>query len=154
MEDLWESLFRRALLPIIDAPSSINWRASSAGTVWLFSLEGDIEQEISEDIVQASSGLRPTAEAPALTRVEPTAERLPNIEAGQAIFNQICAACHGPNGEGGEAGVELVGKTFTTADIMTLASYGRNTMPAFSYAYSRDQLHDVATYIIDDLLAR
>jgi len=141
------------MVAIISA-GSIYSPGKHGDSVWLFSLEGDIEQEVSDAIVQASSGLRPTAEAPALTRVEPTAERSPNIEAGQAIFNQICAACHGPNGEGGEAGVELAGKTFTTSDIMTLASYGRNTMPAFSYAYSRDQLHDVATYIIDDLLAR
>jgi mono/diheme cytochrome c family protein len=49
--------------------------------------------------------------------------------------------------------MDLIGKTYTPTEIMTLASYGRNTMPAFSYAYTRDQLHDVASYIIDDLLA-
>ena len=141
------------MVAIISA-GSIYSPGKHGDSVWLFSLEGDIEQQINEEVVQDSSNLRPSADTPTITRIEPLAERSPNIEAGQAIFNQICAACHGPNGEGGEAGVELRGKTFTTSDIMTLATFGRNTMPAFSYAYSRDQLHDVATYIIDGLLAR
>ena len=88
-----------------------------------------------------------------LARIEPEGDRSADIGAGRTIFNQLCAACHGPNGEGGEAGVELTGKILSVSDIMTVASYGQNTMPAFSYAYTRDQLQDVATYIIEDVLA-
>jgi quinohemoprotein ethanol dehydrogenase len=120
-------------------------------SLWLFSLEGDLEQEVAESSV--GTGLRPLAQTVDLALVEPEEGRQPDLASGQTIFRQLCAACHGPNGEGGEQGMELIGKTYAPSEIMTLASYGRNTMPAFSFAYTRDQLHDVASYIIDDLLA-
>jgi len=40
----------------------------------------------------------------------------------------------------------------TVSDIMTTANYGRNTMPAFGFAYSPEQLHDVAAYVLEELL--
>jgi quinohemoprotein ethanol dehydrogenase len=129
-----------------------NYSAGKHGdSVWLFSLKGELEQEEAESSIGAS--LRPQAQTVDVVLVEPEEGRQPDLASGQTIFRQLCSSCHGPNGEGGEQGMDLIGKTYTPTEIMTLASYGRNTMPAFSYAYTRDQLHDVASYIIDDLLA-
>ena len=136
----------------IIAAGSIYSPGKHGDSLWLFSLEGDIEAEVSE-AVAAAGGLRRAAAVAELVRIEPEDGRSADRGAGQTIFNQLCAACHGPNVEGGEAGVELSGKTFSVSDIMTVANYGQNTMPAFSYAYTRDQLQDVATYIIEDVLA-
>jgi mono/diheme cytochrome c family protein len=60
--------------------------------------------------------------------------------------------CHGEEGQGGhQGGVPLLGKNLTIDQIMTMATYGRNTMPGFSAAFSKEQIQDVATFILDEL---
>jgi len=120
-------------------------------SVWLFSLEGKLEQEVAE--ASGNTGLRPLAQATELAVIEPPEGRTPDLASGQTIYRQLCASCHGPNGEGGEMGVELTSKTFTPSNIMTIANYGQNTMPAFGFAYTTEQLHDVAAYVIENVLA-
>ena len=119
-------------------------------SVWLFSLEGKIEQE--QEPVSTTGGIGAAATPMDLELISPPQDRAPDLASGRSIFNSLCSACHGPNGEGGEAGVELIGKTYTPTDIMTIANYGRNTMPAFGFAYTTEQLHDVAGYIIEEVL--
>lgn len=41
-----------------------------------------------------------------------------DVAAGEAKFNEVCIACHGPGGEG----VEGLGKPFTTSDFVTSQS--------------------------------
>ncbi len=119
-------------------------------SVWLFSLNGDIEQEKAP--AQAGGGIAAAAAPADIDPINPPEGHVADIAAGRGIFQGLCAACHGPNGEGGEAGVELQGKTLTATDIMTIANYGRNTMPAFGFAYTPEQLHDVAGYVIENIL--
>ena len=121
-------------------------------SVWLFSLEGELEQEV-EEVSAGGGGLRPTAQTVELARIEPPQGRNPDLAAGATIYNTLCTTCHGPEGEGGhQGGVELTGKPLTVTDIMTVANYGRNTMPAFGFAYTPEQLQDVAVYILDEIL--
>jgi len=120
-------------------------------SVWLFSLEGEMAQET--ETVSTAGGIGAAATPMDLELVTPPEGRSPDLASGRTIFNSLCSACHGPNGEGGEAGVEFVGKTYSPTDIMTVANYGRNTMPAFGFAYTTEQLHDVASYIIEEVLA-
>jgi len=119
-------------------------------SIWLFSLEGDVEQEKAP--VQSGGGIAAAATPMDIDPVNPPEGHTPDVAGGRGIFQGLCSACHGPNGEGGEAGVELKGKTLSTSDIMTVANYGRNTMPAFGFAYTPEQLHDVATYVIQEIL--
>jgi len=120
-------------------------------SLWLFSLEGDMEP-VEEDSGPAATGLAPAATAPELA-LEPPEGRSADIEAGATIYNSLCTTCHGPDGAGGhQGGIPLTDKVLTVSDIMTTANYGRNTMPAFGFAYSPEQLHDVAAYVLEELL--
>ena len=133
----------------IISAGSIYSNGKHGDSVWLFSLSGDINPEAAET---AEASLRPAAAAADMAVITPPEGHTADIAAGGTIFRQLCSACHGANGEGGEKGVELIGKTFTPSEIMSIANYGKNTMPAFGFAYDTEQLHDVAAYIIQDIL--
>jgi mono/diheme cytochrome c family protein len=74
-----------------------------------------------------------------------------DVAHGRELYSQTCIACHGNDGKGGVHGAPLTAK-LTVADIMTTASNGRNEMPAFGRAYKPEDLHDVATYIVEQLV--
>jgi disulfide bond formation protein DsbB len=57
----------------------------------------------------SSGNGEPVAEAP-----EPTTAPVGDPEAGQAQFDTVCIACHGPGG----VGVEGLGKPFTTSEFL------------------------------------
>ena len=40
----------------------------------------------------------------------------------------------------------------TLADIMTTVGNGRNEMPAFGRVYKPEELHEVATFILEELV--
>jgi len=119
-------------------------------SLWLFSLEGEQEQQV--ETSAGGGGIAAAATPMDLEPITPPEGRNPDMASGRTIFRQLCSTCHGSNGEGGEKGVELIGKTFTPSDIMTVANYGKNTMPAFGFAYTTEQLHDVASYILVEVL--
>ncbi|MDC0598759.1 PQQ-binding-like beta-propeller repeat protein [Gammaproteobacteria bacterium] len=120
-------------------------------SVWLFSLEGQMDEIAAE--TTTAPGLRPTGVTNALATIEPPAGREPDLANGLQVYSQICSACHGPNGEGGHGGgIELTGRSLSISDIMTVASYGRNTMPAFVEVFSAEQLHDVGAYILEEIV--
>jgi mono/diheme cytochrome c family protein len=101
----------------------------------------------------APAGLRPTAIAP-VNVVEPIEAYTANLESGRQIYSSLCTTCHGPKGEGGhQGGVPLIDKELNIGHIMTTATFGRNTMPAFASAYTREQMQDVATYIMEEIMA-
>ena len=120
-------------------------------SVWLFSLKGDVES-FPMEVSGASNSIRPQATAADPVFVEPLAGYTANMDSGRQIFNSLCAACHGTRGEGHEAGVALQGKTYTLEQVMTMASFGRNTMPGFVSAYSKEQIQDVASYLLEEVL--
>jgi mono/diheme cytochrome c family protein len=67
----------------------------------------------------------------------------------------VCQACHGENGEGAhEAGAPLA-PSLTIDSIMQTADTGRpgTTMQSFRGLYTAEELHDVASYIKDVVLA-
>src|SRR5690606_10116184 len=123
-------------------------------SVWLFSLNGELGPLPAPESSPAGGGLLPPGTlAPATPLVAPPQDRQPDLAAGSQIYNQVCAACHGPKGEGGHAGGVPLTAELTPTEIMTVASYGRNSMPPFREVYSLEQLHDVSAYILDDMLA-
>ncbi len=60
-----------------------------------------------------------------------------NASAGQALYNQHCAVCHGPDlkGDGHYGYPALVGvsNNFSTAEVKTLIESGKGMMPGMSY---------------------
>lgn len=131
-------------------------------SVWLFSLEGDMPSPPIANAQPTTSSVRPqttdattaaTVAAPAPSTVEPIAGYTASLDSGRTIYRTVCTTCHGETGEGGhQGGAPLKGKTLSIGHIMTMASFGKNTMPAFEAAFTKEQLQDVATYIRDELL--
>jgi mono/diheme cytochrome c family protein len=70
---------------------------------------------------------------------------------GRELYSQTCIACHGSDGKGGVHGAPLT-NTLTIADIMNTVSNGRNEMPAFGRAYKPEELHDVAAFILEEVV--
>ncbi|MES2624069.1 MAG: PQQ-binding-like beta-propeller repeat protein [Pseudomonadota bacterium] len=139
----------------IIAAGSMYATGKHGDSVWLFSLNGKMDPIIDESISQAApAGLLPPGTAAAASLVvEPIEGYTANLESGREIYTTLCTACHGAAGEGGhQGGVPLIDKELTLSHIMTTATNGRNTMPAFASAYSREQMQDVGTFILEEIM--
>lgn len=72
-----------------------------------------------------------------LTMVETRRQGAEPLATGEAIFNQICAACHGPDRRGNVAQnvPSLVGleQRLKPDDVLTLLRTGRGVMPSFDF---------------------
>ena len=126
-------------------------------SVWLFSLNGNMDPvTISSTDAGAGggNGLRPQTTGPAvIATAEPDPGYNPDMNSGRQIFTSLCSTCHGESGEGGhQGGVPLKGKALTLEQVMTMASFGRNTMPGFATAFSKAQIQDVGSYVIENIL--
>jgi quinohemoprotein ethanol dehydrogenase len=123
-------------------------------SVWLFSLDGAMDPvPMLNTVPPAATGLLPPGTAAAaVPTVEPIAGYSPSLAGGRQIYQSLCTTCHGDTGQGGhQGGVPLLGKNLNVGSIMTMATFGRNTMPGFATAFTREQMQDVATYILDEL---
>jgi quinohemoprotein ethanol dehydrogenase len=121
-------------------------------SVWLFSLKGTLDPIAPPAAPVQITGIGAQATPAAALVVEPIADYTANLDSGRQIFTTVCETCHGDRGQGGhQGGVPLLGKSLTLGHIMTQASYGKNTMPGFAAAYSKEQIQDVATFILDEL---
>jgi len=136
----------------IVSAGSIYSNGPHGDSVWLFSLNGTMASP-PIGTAQAAAGAGAAATAAATAAVEPVAGYSANLDSGRQIYTTICTTCHGETGEGGhQGGAPLKGKELSLGHIMTMASFGKNTMPGFASVYSKEQLQDVATYIRDELL--
>lgn len=110
--------------------------------VWLFSLRGTLNP-----LPPLPSRFNPA-------RAIPVPEgRTANLENGRTIFMQSCQYCHGAAGEGGQGGgMQLTTTKLSLQELMNVLSAGRNAMPAFSTMLSTDDIHDAASYILEQLL--
>ncbi|MEY4642341.1 MAG: hypothetical protein RLZZ227_2335 [Pseudomonadota bacterium] len=121
-------------------------------SVWLFSLKGEMEPIAPAAPAAPITGVGPQATPAAALTVAPLPDYTPDLASGREIFTTVCVTCHGEEGQGGhQGGVPLLGKDLTLDHIMTIATYGRNTMPGFAAAFSKEQIQDVATFILDEL---
>lgn len=81
-----------------------------------------------------------------------------DAQAGQVLYNQHCATCHGTKGRGD--GLEIAGATVAdlsspttqrklNVDLLTTIHEGRpgKVMPSWEYRLSKDQSRDVLAYI-------
>jgi quinohemoprotein ethanol dehydrogenase len=120
-------------------------RSKRSDGLWLFSLNGKINE------------LRPGAADPvgqfaATARVIPPPGRKANIARGRQLYAQTCATCHGATGKGGPMGGAPLTAQLTAERVMTTVSNGLNAMPAFGTMYSREDLHDLSGYILEELV--
>ncbi len=71
------------------------------------------------------------------------------ISQGQQVFTANCAACHGPEGQGGGVFPALAGNEFLTGDpaqAIQVVLHGRGAMPAFGGTLSNEQIAAVLSY--------
>jgi len=116
-------------------------------SLWLFSLDGTIEQ------------LPPEAGAVAPRAAPAAAFRLPegaaDLAQGARLYGQLCLACHGDKGLGGQGnGASLVNASRDIQLLANIAWNGRNNaMPPFRGTLTPEQLRDIAQYITQELFA-
>jgi quinoprotein glucose dehydrogenase len=88
-----------------------------------------------------------------LTMVETKPKGAAPVSSGQAVYNQICATCHGVNrqGDAGRAFPSLVTvkEKLKKSDILTLLHSGRGMMPAFAFL-NQEQKDAVAGFILGE----
>ena len=65
---------------------------------------------------------------------------------------QSCTYCHGEDGEGTELGGARLTSALTVATVMNVLNNGRNAMPNFSTVLSVEDMHDIGSYIVEDLV--
>jgi mono/diheme cytochrome c family protein len=130
--------------------------------LWLFSLNGQMESlpPGSGDLQTSDAGIPgqgnqdPFDMARRQLRDSFDYERTADLARGAQIYQTVCQACHGPNGEGGhEAGAPLTAG-LSAFDIVARATAGvaGTAMASFSGSYSVEELQDVANFILQDVL--
>jgi alcohol dehydrogenase (cytochrome c) len=109
--------------------------------LWLFSLDGTMgpARKAGE-----GEGTGHAGEAPA--RPPEAGEGDP--AAGQSVFAENCAGCHGSEGTGGNGGPSLV-RSDDLQRVIAQVSNGGGGMPAFKDTLSQEQIRDVAAYVTE-----
>lgn len=74
------------------------------------------------------------------------------VAQGEVIFNNVCIACHQPDGKGVEGiYLPLAGNPLVTLEdptyLITVILNGRGGMPRFDSTYSDEQVAAIATYV-------
>jgi len=123
------------------AGGSIYADGASGDSVWLFSLNGAIDEP-----QRASGAISEVADE--MPRDLVTAA---NLERGRSIYVQVCNACHGETGFGGEGLGPALNNGMVPPEIFAIVSEGRNLMPSFRSALSAEQRRDVAHFVTDGL---
>ncbi len=131
------STFERDGQQYIVAYSAGNLFAGSqrGDSVWLFSLDGAMEQIV------------PETEAPEFVA---SLDREADLANGRMLYDAACTFCHGDVGEGGAGGVALTNAT-NLAAVMRQVREGLNAMPPFGAALTPEQIHDIGSYVVEEL---
>jgi quinoprotein glucose dehydrogenase len=84
-----------------------------------------------------------------LTTGQPRTTGLSPISAGEALYKANCQVCHGADreGTGGIPELKDIAKRYKPAEIKTIISDGRATMPAFGGTLSSANLDNVVAYL-------
>jgi quinohemoprotein ethanol dehydrogenase len=112
--------------------------------VWLFSLRGT-QQSLPRGAAE------PPSRGPAASAITVPQNRVADLAHGRELYTQTCTACHGSDGTGGIHGAPLKTTQLSLEELMTTIGNGRDQMPAFGQAYKPEDLHDVATYILQEI---
>ncbi|MDH3518501.1 MAG: c-type cytochrome, partial [Acidimicrobiia bacterium] len=70
----------------------------------------------------------------------------PSANTGEALYGQLCASCHGVEGEGG-AGPSLLEHPHTDEELSAVISEGRGGMPGFGAEVSTEDLAALVAFV-------
>jgi alcohol dehydrogenase (cytochrome c) len=143
----------RQYVAVLSAGSLYNG-GRKGDSLWLFSLDGTLES------LPPETGAPGQIPPPAAPQPAPLpAVSLPagnaDLAAGATVYRQLCLACHGDRGQGGQGpGASLAAVGRNAQAVANTAWNGKsNTMPPFRGTLTLEQLRDVAHYIADELFA-
>lgn len=76
--------------------------------------------------------------------------------AGASVFAENCAGCHGETGKGGAGGPDLTTMPLaqTEAGTVEQVTNGGGGMPAFGEQLSEQEISDVATFVVQDVVGK
>jgi mono/diheme cytochrome c family protein len=79
----------------------------------------------------------------------------------RTLFRRHCAACHGPDGQGGQVGQLRVPSlkegralTYTDQQFFQQISEGRANMPPFKYTLTDEQMRALARFVREEIQGR
>lgn len=68
---------------------------------------------------------------------------------GKAIYRQYCKLCHGADGQLGlNNAANLASSSLINEDLITVITYGRNTMQPYEEVLSAAEIDAVAAYVL------
>lgn len=107
-------------------------------TIWMFSLQGTIEEVTEAAPSQFGPGAAVIADVALVA----------DLDNGSVIYDQACVACHGETGEGGQGGGPPLSGLSSLSQVMLVVNDGRNTMPSFD-VFSGQELLDISTFVAE-----
>lgn len=115
-------------------------RSPAGDSVWLFSLDGTLDQ----------------APSPLHTIVADIDLEGANVEAGAELFARNCAQCHGSSGEGGHGGGPTLTKHLEAVYLVSIVTNGGADMPAFGTPKTGDplaanEIRDIVVYLLENI---
>ncbi len=105
--------------------------------LWLFSLDGKVEQALPPG---ANSVPGKSAATGAASLVD-----------GKSGYVSICAPCHGDDGRGGHGGGISLEKAKAPDFVLAILNQGRNKMPALAASLTPEQLRDITAFVTQKL---
>ena len=115
-------------------------------SLWLFSLEGQMEETTSGDTLPNVASVEGAAPVQFMV-----AEGEPDYAAGEMLYKQTCLPCHGDDGMGGHNNAMPLNNVSSITEVVTIVSTGRNQMPNFTGALTPEQIRDVSGFVADKL---
>jgi alcohol dehydrogenase (cytochrome c) len=115
--------------------------------LWLFSLDGTMDEAAAPG--EEGEGTGHAGQNPN----EPTDETEGDAQAGEAVWSDNCAGCHGTNGTGANGGPNLVGNetAFDPEKVHAQVTNGGGGMPAFKDTLTAKQISDVTAYVTEEI---
>jgi mono/diheme cytochrome c family protein len=71
---------------------------------------------------------------------------------GRTLYATTCVTCHGEDGQGGTHGGIALTSALNVGAIVNVVKNGRNEMPPYGALMSQQNLQNLASYLLDDLL--
>jgi mono/diheme cytochrome c family protein len=130
--------------------------------VWLFSLNGTLEEEEGTEAEAEGTQHKGTGKE----EEEPEAEGEESeaggagaggdAMAGEEVFAENCSTCHGATGHGGNGGPDLrtMPKAKTEAGAIEQVTDGGGGMPAFKGSLSEEEIANVAAYVVEKIVGK
>jgi quinohemoprotein ethanol dehydrogenase len=113
--------------------------------IWMFSLDGKMESLAPSTPAGGPGGGPPPGAA------APPTSRPANLDNGEQLYKAACLPCHGESAKGGHGGGPTLVGGMTRATFLSVTATGKNNMPGFAATYSRDQIADIAGYVLEVL---